>query len=281
MKLSIVIPVYNEAEQLEACLLAISRQKLKPHQVIVVDNNSSDNTEFIARSFGFVTVLQQKTQGVVHARTLGFDKASGDIIARIDGDTVIPEDWTANIKRIFIDESIDAVTGVANYYNVAASDLVDSVDLFFRRSLSKKLKKDMYLWGANMAIRRKAWTAVRNSLCNSGNLHEDFDIAIHLTAIGGNIIQDEKLTAFVSSRRIDMNFLDFMSYVNMSPRTYALHKIKVKKHIYPVVMVCALCYLPGKILYRGYDKELDKFSWAHLVSPRPTLSRVDPTANVA
>src|SRR5688572_27451257 len=87
---SIVIPAYNEEGQLALCLEAIARQTVKPVEVIVVDNNSTDGTVEVAGRYPFVTVLHEWRQGVVHARDCGFDAAKGDIIGRIDAETVMP-----------------------------------------------------------------------------------------------------------------------------------------------------------------------------------------------
>src|SRR5581483_6160102 len=119
MKISIFIPVYNEADSLRGCLDAIALQDDMPDEVIVVDNNSSDNSVEIALKYDFVQLLQEPKQGVMHARKLGYDNAAGDIIARIDADTILPPDWLRNIKSVFMDPGIDAVSGIALYYNVS------------------------------------------------------------------------------------------------------------------------------------------------------------------
>jgi glycosyltransferase involved in cell wall biosynthesis len=283
MKISIVIPVYNEADSLRACLKAIAKQNVRPHEVIVVDNNSSDRTCLVAGEFDFVTLIHEKRQGVVHARTKGFNAATGEIIARIDGDSIVPADWLENMEAVFSDESIDAASGQALYYGVAAANLINGIDIFIRRKLSLALEEDkkMYLWGANMGIRRKAWQDVKARLCQRANQHEDFDIAIHLHEIGAMVVFDERLSAGVSSRRIDMKFIDFMHYVMMSPGTYAQHGIKVKREMYPVVAICAIGYLPGYLLYKGYDPDKDKFSLSCLFATNTTIARVDPTSYVA
>jgi glycosyltransferase involved in cell wall biosynthesis len=281
MKISIVIPVYNEVDQLSTCLDAIAAQTTKPFEVIVVDNNSTDGTGVIANKYDFVTLVNEEKQGVVHARTLGFDTAHGDIIARIDGDSVLPCNWVENVEEVFNDKTVDAVSGVALYYGVAGETVINAIDIFFRRRLSHGLRNNMYLWGANMAIRRDAWKKIRETTCQRGDQHEDFDIAIHLQEIGGKIIFDERLVAEVSSRRIEMNFFGFMRYVWISPSTYAQHGIKVKRQLYPVVALCALLYFPGYILHKGYDPDLDRFSLSKLLASTATVARVDPTANVA
>ena len=156
MKTSIVIPVYNEAEGLSACLKAIGKQTVKPLEVIVVDNNSTDATASVAASFSFVTLISETRQGVIHARSRGFDEAKGDIIARIDGDSILPRDWIATVQTIFNESpELDAVSGVALYYNVALPALFNWIDLFFRRRLSWQMEDRLYLWGANMALRKR------------------------------------------------------------------------------------------------------------------------------
>lgn len=280
MRISIVIPVYNEADQLGACLEAIANQTIKPLEVLVVDNNSTDATAGVAGSYDFVTLLREPRQGVVHARTRGFDAARGDIIARIDADTILSTDWLATLKTVFTNPDVDAVSGVAQYYNVAVAPIFNAVDLFFRRRLSWQLRDRVYLWGANMALRKSAWEKTRPILCQRANQHEDYDIAIHLQEADGKVVFDERLRASVSSRRIDTNFPDFMRYVWVSPDTYAQHGITQRWHMYPLVAVCAIGYLPARLLHRGYDPSQDRFSWSQLFTRRTVVPRVDPTTHV-
>lgn len=280
MKVSIVIPVYNEAESLAACLEAIAAQSVTPYEVLVVDNNSTDDSVAVAASFDFVRVVHESRQGVVHARTTGFDLATGGVIARIDADSIVAPDWIASIIKVFEESDVDAVSGTANYYSLAYAGFFDAVDLFFRRRLSRKMSDHLYLWGANMAMRRSAWELVRSELCSSSGIHEDFDIAIHLQELGGNVEFDERLSAQVSSRRVDMNYLSFLRYMWVSPRTYAAHEIS-PHHMFPIVALCAIGYFPARFLYEGYDAETDRFSLNKLFSSNESVGRVDPTTNVA
>jgi cellulose synthase/poly-beta-1,6-N-acetylglucosamine synthase-like glycosyltransferase len=279
MKVTIVIPVYNEAAHLGACLEAIAVQAVTPYEVIVVDNNSTDNTAAIARSYGFVTLLSEKRQGVVHARNRGFDAAAGDIIGRIDADTLLPPDWVAQLQGIFQDESVSAVSGAPHYYDFALAGLADAIDLYLRLRLARRLKDTNFLWGANMAIRRSAWLQARPLLCSHRSLHEDFDLAIHLQSLGQQVVYDESLVAGVSSRRIDSGFVDYVRYTLASPRTYAAHRLRSRYHMYPVLAVCWLGYLPGHLIYRSYNPETGSFSLSQLLAAGS--SRVDPTTNVA
>jgi hypothetical protein len=192
----------------------------------------------------------------------------------------LPDNWLTNVEAVFKDPDVDAVSGVALYYNVALAPLFNAIDLFFRRRLSWQLKDRVYLWGANMAMRSQAWQRVKPALCERAGMHEDYDIAIHLQEVGGKVIFDERLRAMVSSRRIDVGFLDFMRYVWVSPGTYAQHGIRQRWHMYWVVLVCALGYLPARVLHRGYDPASDRFTWTRIFGQQ-TSPRVDPTTHVA
>ncbi len=279
LRISIVIPVYNEAAQLTACLEAIARQVTTPYEVIVVDNNSTDDTRAVAQRFGFVTVLHEPQQGVVHARNRGFDAAQGEIIARIDADTLLPPSWTSQIRTIFQASDVSAVSGAPHYYDFPLASLADAIDLPLRARVARKLKQTNFLWGANMAVRRSGWQLVRSSLCSENRMHEDFDLAIHLQEHGLAVIYDESLVAGVSSRRIDTTFLPFMRYTLVSPRTYALHGLRSRYHMYPSLVVCWACYLPGRLIYRAYNPQTKSYSLTQLLSAGSR--RVDPTTNVA
>ncbi|HVC36274.1 MAG TPA: glycosyltransferase family 2 protein [Candidatus Dormibacteraeota bacterium] len=277
---SIVIPVYNEARHLGACLRAISAQNQLPLEVIVVDNNSTDHSPHLVKQFPFATLMHQPKQGVVYARDLGFDAARGTIIARIDADTIVPVDWLENIIRIFSESQVNAVSGAVHYYDISLSRTVDNVDTYFRKRLSRKLSTN-FLFGSNMAIRRTDWQKVSPGLCRRGGLHEDFDLAIHLQQKGGKVIYDPDLLAGVSSRRIEMDFLSFMRYALRSPYTYAEHNLSCRLHMYPVVIFGLFAYLPGRVLYKGYDKFSERFSVTRFLEHSLGSSRVDPTTNIA
>ena len=248
----------------------------------MVDNNSSDHSAKVVKKYDFVTLIEEKRQGVIHARTTGFDSAKGDIIGRIDADTILSPNWVESVSKVFEDKTVDAVSGKAYYMNTACAEMLNSIDLYFRRMLARRLGERVYLWGANMAIRRSSWDKSRPHICHKGFIHEDFDLAIHVQEQVGKVVFDERMEAFVSSRRIDVGFLNFMKYVLVSPQTYAEHSIRQRWHMYWVVLSCAIGYFPARILHRGYNPVTEKFSLTWLLTNRPTIApRIDPTSNVA
>lgn len=81
LTVSVVIPVRDDAELLRRCLHALAQQSHPAHEIIVVDNDSSDHSSAVAEQFG-VRVLDQPEHGIPAASAAGYDAARGDIIAR-------------------------------------------------------------------------------------------------------------------------------------------------------------------------------------------------------
>lgn len=280
MKISVVIPVYNEAAGLSACLDAIERQTVEPYEVIVVNNNSSDNTAEVAGSYDFVKLLNEPKQGVVYARDRGFDAARGDIIARIDADSHVAPDWIAQIQHIFsTDRTVDALTGRIEYYGLLVPQLLSKIDLICRRHLAKTLGKDVAIQGANMAMRRLAWQNVRKVVCKTGGLHEDHDLAVHLTDQGRKVIFHEAPRAAIDSRRLETTWRDFCYYAWLSPLTYKKHALDSRRHMYPFVLLAILAFPILKVMRRAYDADTQKFSLQRLFSAN-TVARANPATFV-
>lgn len=255
LRVSLVIPAFNEEGQLGACLDAIAAQAVPPFEVIVVDNNSSDTTAAVAGSYPFVRVVREARQGLAFARDAGFDAARGDIIGRIDADTHLPADWLAIVQRLFADDTTcDAVSGSVSYYDIPLKRVVSRIDLAFRRHIARRLGRETYLFGANMAIRRSAWQAVRSEVCHARHLHEDFDLAVHLAEAGEYDVRFEPaLFAHVSARCIDYSPHAFYVYALANPRTYAAHGLRSQRCMYGLIVFLIAMYVPLKLIYRMSD----------------------------
>ena len=93
--ISVIIPVWNDATQLKKCLHSIEAQTLPRDrfEVIVVDNGSSDASRDVARSFSFVTLLEEHKSGSYAARNHGLAHARGNYVAFTDSDCEVAPDW--------------------------------------------------------------------------------------------------------------------------------------------------------------------------------------------
>ncbi len=87
MKVSVIIPTWNRSGYLARALESVFAQSVSPHEVIVVDDGSTDDTrEIIKQQFSNVSYLYQENRGVSSARNTGIRAAGGDWIALLDSD---------------------------------------------------------------------------------------------------------------------------------------------------------------------------------------------------
>ena len=279
LTVTIVIPVYNEADQIKACLAAIAKQTAMPDEVIVVDNNSTDGTAVIAAQFPFVRVVTERRQGAVHARNAGFNAAQSEIIGRIDADTILAPDWVQSVRRVFASGGPDAASGSVTYHGMVASNALNKVDFALRRYFAWALGREYALQGANMALRAAAWHGSKQLMCNQGGMHEDFDLAIHLREAGFTTVFAPAMHASVTFRQAGSRWRDFVSYVMLHSGTYARHRRIRRVVMYPIMLLAFLFYPVLRILYFGYDEQSDGFSFAQLARSQREI-RVNPATYV-
>lgn len=203
MKVSVVIPAYNEEKYIGEALKHLNQQEVKADEIIVVDNNSADKTAQIAKKYG-ARVISEKIQGMIPARNRGLNQAQYEIIARNDADTRVPKDWIKRIKENFeTDKDLIALSGPTHFYDFPFPNIFQNKQWMDKAvfALIRSQIKHPTLYGPNMAIRKSAWEKVKNLVClDDGNVHEDIDLAIHLGNFG-KIKIDQKLIVNISFRR--------------------------------------------------------------------------------
>lgn len=120
MKISLIIPAYNEGKYIGECLReAIKNGGSVFSEIIVIDNASTDDTTKIAASFPHVRVVREEKKGLTKARERGLQEASGDVLAYIDADTRMPSGWGEAVLREFtLHDNLAALSGPYIYYDV-------------------------------------------------------------------------------------------------------------------------------------------------------------------
>ena len=108
--ISVIIPVYNETEVIGSCLLSLIQQTLKPNEIIVVDDGSTDNliksveqqnARILSKQIKLI-LLSQIHQGPGKARNLGAKNARGDILVFIDADMTFDKNFLKNLTAPII-----------------------------------------------------------------------------------------------------------------------------------------------------------------------------------
>ena len=99
---SFVIPAKNEVGYIDRCLDAIQKMKTLDMkiEIVVVDNGSTDNTIDIVKAYG--AIVATKNNGTIGSlRNFGARLSSGDFIAFLDADCIVPEDWLTRALAFF------------------------------------------------------------------------------------------------------------------------------------------------------------------------------------
>lgn len=273
LTLALVIPVYNEEIYLTSCLESIVAQSVKPIQIIVVDNNSTDNTLDIARKYKSVTLLQEKKQGVTFARNTGFKEVKADIIGRIDGDTILPSDWVESVITLFTNQAeVAGFSGPTGFHDLPFGRITLLITNLIRWPMFWSVPKGKrYMFGSNMAVRRQAWEYVANELCTTKGIHEDTDLSLHMEKAGFGIIYSSIVSAMISGRRADASPRQAYTYAFMQKKTFKNHSIRFLG-LGTAIVILAF-YLPLHFLRRSFNTDTRRITWNYFkktkLKPRP------------
>lgn len=264
---AITIPAYNEEETIAKCIETCLAQTSLADEIIIVNNNSVDDTEKIVKQYqrehpeANIRLLNEKEQGIIAARNHGFDAAKSDIMGRIDADSTISPTWVEAIRHTFSDENVAAATGPVQYHDMPLQDLGFKVDEKIRSTLHNMAKDHRFLFGSNMAIRRSVWNKVGplTSLDPNDELHEDIDLALTLFENGYEVVYDQKMIGGMSARRIEDSPRKFYRYVMRFERTFKVHNVRSAAARIPI-LIYLLAYFPVRTIRKFYDGDTNQFT---------------------
>lgn len=106
-KLSVVVSAYNEEKKLPRCLSSVSWA----HEIIVIDNSSTDATTTVAKKWKAKVYKRENNLMLNVNKNYGFEKASGDWILNLDADEEVPKDLADEIQSILSQDESQAARG--------------------------------------------------------------------------------------------------------------------------------------------------------------------------
>ena len=197
--ISVIIPAYNEAQNIEDCLISLHNQTLPrdSYEIIVVDGGSADNTIEIAEKYADLVFIQESPK-VGGARNDGILRARSDIIATTDADTVLPPHWLEQIQKLFDDPTVVQVfgpvtpkeKGILNIFYLSLANNFARVGYY--------TKTFYFTLGCNTAFRKNIF--IKAGMYHTVDAGDDLEIPRRMITYG-KIVFSEKLKIGFSMRR--------------------------------------------------------------------------------
>jgi len=158
--ISVVVPAYNAASTLDACLGALEAQTVdrRRYEVIVVDDGSTDATADVARSYD-VQLIQQANAGPAAARNRGVQAARGELLLFTDADCAPAPDWIEQITAPFSDPDVVGAKGV--YCTEQRALVARFVQLEYQRKVAPMARQERidFIDTYSAAYRREVFLA--------------------------------------------------------------------------------------------------------------------------
>lgn len=240
LNVSIIIPAWNEEDRIVDCLDNAVRQTIMPHEILVVDNRSTDRTVEIVEQYiqdhpdvPVKLLHQDEEQGLIPTRNYGLNAATGDVLGRVDADCMLKPDWVEVVSGIFTEDAeAMGATGPVTYYDMPARKMALWGDDNVRRHTYRADGGKVLLFGSNMALRATAWRAIANEVCldKADIMHEDVDVSLHLLGRGMKTVYSDRMICGISARRMDTSFKSFRKYMKRFKNTFNAHPQHWREH---------------------------------------------------
>jgi len=299
---AIIVPALNSEETIGPCLQALlCLDPQIPHEILVVDNGSSDKTQSIALSLG-VKVLNCTQKGRSQARNFGVRATHSPFIAFVDSDVMVPADWLQNALPLFSTPCIGGVQGPI--LPGPGKRFLDQFRLWYKKSFFHPSLIEMesarvphpLMDTAACIVRRSAFESIRG-FDEGLKSNEDRDLTWRLVAKGYSLrtmvdspsmkwdTRSELGYLFKTFSNAKSFYLSDVRYSQLDSWEFARKMVVTRlkgiefNAFLPYLLANVIAYnlgiLMGVILYRGSTRQ--KFQWdlAKLNKLLPVLTLSD------
>lgn len=211
-EVSVVIPAYNEEDNILRTLLSLTNNEtVRSVEIIVVNNNSKDNTEALVNTTGIKCILETK-QGITAARNAGLAVAQGKYILNADADSIYPPHWVEEMIKPLEQNDTSITYGrfafiptgrtsrFSYYWYEQMAEAIRWVNKNFR-------EEAVNVYGFNSGFRREQGISV-NGFDHPPGANEDGWLAVKLRNKGfGKLhcVTAPKAMVWTADRRIEMD----------------------------------------------------------------------------
>ncbi len=193
---AVVIPTLNSARTLEACLLSLKRQTVRPHEVIIVDDvKTTDDTRAIAARMGARVIISPA--GMAESRNLGFAEATSSYFLSIDSDMMLSPEVIAELVRVFDGHEADAVT---------IPEVGVGAGLWAKGRILDKASVEHCGFGRSLRAYRRGFFATTGGYDPAQEAFEDFDF--HRRVLAAGAVVKHLDSAYIEHDEGSVRFLD-------------------------------------------------------------------------
>ncbi|HEY7321681.1 MAG TPA: glycosyltransferase family A protein [Candidatus Binatia bacterium] len=196
LRLSVIIPVHNDATGLSECLTALKAAGSPDREIIVVDDASTDETPRVAESFGVRVLRLMRNSGPAAARNYGARHAGGDIVFFVDADVMVAPGALRRVEAVFQEQpDLAAVFGSYDARPRAEGTISQYRNLLHHFVHQTGHSEASTFWAGCGAIRRTVFDSIggfdekkflRPSI-------EDIELGYRLRQAGHRILLDKSL----------------------------------------------------------------------------------------
>ena len=232
VKVSVVVPVRNNQEMIAECIESLLNQDFHKDEfeIIIVDNNSTDNTAEIIKRYPVKYLFEGKT-GRTKARNTAIKHASGDIICFTDSDCVAHKSWIRELAQGFNDASIGGVGGKSLGHEV--SNLTEKyIELLYEEyNLSFRSSDPPQIMTGNAAYRARVLEEV-GCFDESFETSEDYDLSARVFWSGYRLEYAPKAIVYHRHRsNLKKFFAQYFEYGRGYVRFSNKHRSRLNKNM--------------------------------------------------
>lgn len=196
---AVVIPHYNDSRRLERCLAALEAQNREGVDIVVADNNSTQNLCDLAARFDWVRFVIQPEPGAGLARNAGVAATSAPWLFFVDADCLPAEDWLAQAKRIAAGDPGTVTGGRVDVFHETPPPCTgaEAFEAVFAFKMRRYLEEEGFLGAGNLVVSREVFQATGGF---RGAVSEDVDWSRRAAAAGFRLAFDDALVVGHPSR---------------------------------------------------------------------------------
>ena len=201
---SVIIPVYNDLERLKLCLKALKNQSYskKSYEIIVVDNNSTEDLKKTIDELGNITLIVEAKVGSYAARNKGISVAKGKILAFTDSDCIPSCGWIESGVKSLESEEADLVGGKIRFSFSPIKSTAEIFDSITALQVKKNIETRQLTVTANLFTYRYVFDSIGffDSTLKSGG---DFKWTKKATDSGFKLVYSSRAEILHPARKLN------------------------------------------------------------------------------